>query len=232
MIEIINARNSLRLYKRAMNKYETNIKPYVKEIEDWTRRGASEKEIACNLNVAYSTFRRYVKKDQELQAALTRGKRHAKKVMENALAQQKTKASPGSALPVNRGTPSNTPGVSGRGQPYRPDQQGRHRGPFEKNKKRIYQTQDVCGICGKPVDKSLKYPHPLSPCIDHIIPIAKGGHPSDIDNLQLAHWTCNRQKSDKLFAVTETARAVETISNRILPQSRDWRKYRASQEKK
>lgn len=35
--------------------------------------------------------------------------------------------------------------------------------------------------------------------IDHIIPIAKGGHPSDIDNLQLAHWTCNRQKSDKIF---------------------------------
>ena len=35
------------------------------------------------------------------------------------------------------------------------------------------------------MDKKLKYPHPLSACIDHIIPLAKGGHPSDIDNLQL-----------------------------------------------
>ena len=23
---------------------------------------------------------------------------------------------------------------------------------------------------------------------DHIIPVAKGGHPSDLDNLQLAHY--------------------------------------------
>lgn len=59
----------------------------------------------------------------------------------------------------------------------RPDKDGTHRGAFEKNKKKIYATQTVCGICGKPVDFSLKYPHPLSPCIDHIIPIAKGGHP-------------------------------------------------------
>lgn len=58
----------------------------------------------------------------------------------------------------------------------RPDKDGTHRGAFEKNKKKIYATQTVCGICGKPVDFSLKYPHPLSPCIDHIIPIAKGGH--------------------------------------------------------
>lgn len=209
-----------------MNKYETNIKPYVKEIEDWARKGASEKEIAGKLNVAYSTFRRYVKKDQELQAAITRGKRHAKKVVEKALAQQaSTKAKPTPAMQV--GPLTNTPGFGGKGQAYRPDQQGRHRGPFEKNKKRIYQTQDVCGICGKPVDKSLKFPHPLSPCIDHIIPIAKGGHPSDINNLQLAHLTCNRQKSDKLFAVTDAAKKIETISNRILPHSTDWKAYRS-----
>ena len=76
---------------------------------------------------------------------------------------------------------------------YRPDKDGTHRGAFEKNKKRIYATQTVCGICGLPVDFSYKYPDPLSACIDHIIPISKGGHPSDIDNLQLAHMMCNRQ---------------------------------------
>lgn len=102
---------------------------------------------------------------------------------------------------------------------------GTHRGAFEKNKKKIFATQSVCGICGKPVDFSLKYPHPLAPCIDHIIPVAKGGHPSDIDNLQLAHWTCNRLKSDHLPSAIK--KGEEIISNRVLPQSTDWSKYKA-----
>ena len=106
----------------------------------------------------------------------------------------------------------------------RPDRDGTHRLAFERNKKKVYATQSVCGICGRPVDFSLRYPNPLSPCIDHIVPIAKGGHPSDIDNLQLAHWTCNRQKSDKLFAASAES---ETDGNRNLPQSMDWREYRA-----
>lgn len=104
---------------------------------------------------------------------------------------------------------------------------GTHRGAFEKNKKKILATKKVCGICGKPVDCSLKYPHPLSPCIDHIIPIAKGGHPSDIENLQLSHWTCNRQKSDKLVEKRDTSNnKSEILSNRILPQSMDWSTYK------
>lgn len=104
---------------------------------------------------------------------------------------------------------------------------GTHRGAFEKNKKKIYATQTVCGICGGPVDFSYRYPSPLSPCIDHIIPIAKGGHPSDFENLQLAHWTCNRQKSDKLIEKrTFDDDQSNVISNRVLPQSMNWASYR------
>ena len=106
----------------------------------------------------------------------------------------------------------------------RPDRNGVHRRQFDLNKKKIYATQTVCGICGKPVDFSKKYPHPLSPCVDHIIPIAKGGHPSDIQNLQLAHWSCNRQKSDKLVNITfQDLNDNGVIDNRNLPQSADWR---------
>ena len=68
----------------------------------------------------------------------------------------------------------------------RPDRSGPHRVAFEKNKNIILKTRNTCGICGLPVDKSLRYPHPLSPVIDHIIPINRNGHPSDIQNLQLA----------------------------------------------
>ena len=75
---------------------------------------------------------------------------------------------------------------------------------------------------------NLKYPHPMSKCIDHIIPIARGGHPSDIDNLQRAHWTCNRKKSDKMIEARGTinSNGGELLSNRILPQSMDWTQYK------
>ena len=114
----------------------------------------------------------------------------------------------------------------------RPDKDGTHRAQFDKNKKKIYATQDICGICGRPVEKEnghwkYKYPHPLSPCIDHIIPIDKGGHPSDISNLQLAHWECNRQKSDKIFRITKEEKAQQDIvDNRRLPQLMDWSTYK------
>jgi len=107
----------------------------------------------------------------------------------------------------------------------RPDRQGPHRVAFEKNKKVILKTQDICGICGKPVDKRLKSPDPLSPVIDHIMPINKGGHPSAMENLQLTHWTCNRQKSDKLFNVKKEEPKV--LGNRNLPHSLDWITYRS-----
>lgn len=105
---------------------------------------------------------------------------------------------------------------------HRPDRDGTHRGQFEKNKKKIYATRTVCGICGKPVDFKLKYPHPLSACIDHIVPINKGGHPSDINNLQLAHWTCNRNKSDKLYKEEPEIIKEKVIGNRNLPLSKNW----------
>lgn len=107
----------------------------------------------------------------------------------------------------------------------RPDHDGTHRRAFERNKKIIYSTQTICGICGKPVDFSIKYPSAMSACIDHIIPIDKGGHPSDISNLQLAHFTCNRQKSDKIIAKKEVQKDIK--NNRDLPQSADWKAYRA-----
>src|SRR5690625_4198334 len=109
----------------------------------------------------------------------------------------------------------------------RADKKGAHRANYERNKKRIFATQNTCGICGHPVDFSLKPPHPMAPTLDHIIPVSKGGHPSDIDNLQLAHWTCNRQKSDKIFKQSHETKQV--IGNRNLPQSMNWMEYNSKQ---
>lgn len=107
---------------------------------------------------------------------------------------------------------------------YRSDKIGPPRVAFEKNKKKILASQTLCGICGKPVDFEAKFPAPLSPVIDHIVPIAKGGHPYDIDNLQLAHFCCNRAKSDKLIEKQRYDEKDLLISNRSLPQTFDWTK--------
>ena len=109
---------------------------------------------------------------------------------------------------------------------YRSDQLGEHRTALDRNKKKIYATQKVCGICGQPVDFSLRYPNPMSKTVDHIIPINRGGHPSDLANLQLAHLSCNRQKSDKVLEQRGAPADAGIISNRNLPQSFDWKRFK------
>lgn len=203
------------------NKWDTHIKPYMKEIESWAQQGVPQKEIAGKLGISYTTFRKYIKAEKKLERLLKQGKVRAKRKVERALATRDAKPRP---RPVPQ--PTEIPLKKAAGK--RPDQNGTHRKQFERNKKKIYATQDICAICGKPVDFSIPYPHPLSACIDHIIPVSKGGHPSDINNMQLAHMTCNRQKADKLIDDSrrrQTTNCNEIMSNRLLPHTLDWRKF-------
>lgn len=101
----------------------------------------------------------------------------------------------------------------------RPEKNTALRSQWEHNKKIILARESICGICGKPVDKSLKYPDPMSPTVDHIIPVAKNGDPVSLDNLQLAHRYCNRMKSDKM--PTETQKPKEEKKKFLL--SANWR---------
>lgn len=94
---------------------------------------------------------------------------------------------------------------------------------FKRNRRTILATQECCGICGKPVDKTLKAGDPLAPVVDHIIPWDIS-HDCSLGNLQLAHAHCNRQKSDKLPQKTEKTKITDTINNRNLPKSFDWLK--------
>lgn len=57
----------------------------------------------------------------------------------------------------------------------------------------------VCQLCNEPVDRNIKYPHPQSVSLDHIIPIARGGLHSRA-NTQTAHLICNRRKGVRLVA--------------------------------
>lgn len=109
----------------------------------------------------------------------------------------------------------------------RADHQGEHRTAFDKNKARIFKTCDTCGICGGYVDVNIKnHLDPMAPVIDHIVPISRGGHPSDISNLQLAHRWCNRQKADKLFDTAAMFKSEEELGD-ALPLHADWVNYKA-----
>lgn len=103
----------------------------------------------------------------------------------------------------------------------RSDHNGVHERPYRRNRKRILATQSVCAICGKPVDMTLKSPHPMSATVDHIIPVSKGGHPSAMDNLQLAHWICNRLKSNKLLDYTHQ----QQTAGSSIKLSCDWKNF-------
>lgn len=49
-----------------------------------------------------------------------------------------------------------------------------------------------CHLCGDKVqDKA--WPHPLSPSLDHVVPLSRGGI-HDPDNVRLAHLRCNVEK--------------------------------------
>lgn len=50
-----------------------------------------------------------------------------------------------------------------------------------------------CGLCHKRVAMTKTVPHPKSPSIDHVIPLAAGGDDTKA-NVQLAHFLCNARK--------------------------------------
>ena len=53
-----------------------------------------------------------------------------------------------------------------------------------------------CQRCGERIGRKIKYPHPRSLTIDHIIPISRGGH--DVRaNVQAAHFSCNAAKGNR-----------------------------------
>jgi len=61
----------------------------------------------------------------------------------------------------------------------RPDFDGIERGIYAHNKAILRKTATVCALCGLPLDKSLKYPNPMSVSIDHVLP--------DIDDIWMKY---------------------------------------------
>ena len=75
---------------------------------------------------------------------------------------------------------------------------------------------DTCALCGKPIDKSLKTPHPMSAEVDEIVPVSLGGSPYERDNCRLVHRICNQRRGNG------KRQAVKKGLELPLPTSRRW----------
>lgn len=49
-------------------KYETHIKPHFKDIRKWLNQGATEKQVAENLDISYASWMNYKRDYEELKA--------------------------------------------------------------------------------------------------------------------------------------------------------------------
>lgn len=51
----------------------------------------------------------------------------------------------------------------------------------------------ICHLCGKRIDMGIKYPHPMSASVDHVIGAGTG---YDMRYLKAAHLGCNTSRGD------------------------------------
>lgn len=105
--------------------------------------------------------------------------------------------------------------ISGQSRRY-VDPRKRNQPLRQQLRARIFAQQDNCALCGFAVDKTLGPYTPESPELDEKIPVARGGDPYDINNLQLTHRKCNRAKSDKM------PMHLVTVQVNQIPHSNRW----------
>lgn len=53
----------------------------------------------------------------------------------------------------------------------------------------------ICGICGQPIDRKVKFPDPMYRSIDHVQPLSKGGEHTRA-NVRITHMICNVRRSN------------------------------------
>lgn len=63
--------------------------------------------------------------------------------------------------------------------------------------KRLRSERLPCWICGYGIAYEAKTPHPLSFEVDEVVPVSKGGSPTDPANLRPAHRICNQWRGNK-----------------------------------
>lgn len=55
----------------------------------------------------------------------------------------------------------------------------------------------ICGICGDPINATLRYPDRMSQSLDHVTPLSRGGAHIR-SNSRIAHWICNVRRNARI----------------------------------
>ncbi|MGH3504010.1 MAG: HNH endonuclease [Nocardioidaceae bacterium] len=68
---------------------------------------------------------------------------------------------------------------------------------YRRLQARVFAEEDVCWLCGWPVDQTLPPGNPRSKSLDHVLPVSRGGSKVDRDNARLAHFNCNSRRGNR-----------------------------------
>jgi hypothetical protein len=63
--------------------------------------------------------------------------------------------------------------------------------PWLRLRRQVLAEESSCWICGDELDLEVRYPHPQSPSVDHVVPLASGGALLERTNCRAAHLLCN-----------------------------------------
>ena len=55
-----------------------------------------------------------------------------------------------------------------------------------------------CHICGRPIDYGLPAGDPMSFEVDELVPVSRGGSPTDRANVAPAHRICNERRGNRM----------------------------------
>ena len=89
-----------------------------------------------------------------------------------------------------------------------PEKRGRDHRAYRAKTAKLRKQADTCHICGKWIDRSLDYRHPMSWTADHVTPLTKGG--KLLGPMRAAHRSCNARRGNRVD------------ERPLLPTSRDW----------
>ena len=65
---------------------------------------------------------------------------------------------------------------------------------WRRLRQRVLRGATHCAICHRPLDFNARPCSRWAPSVDHIIPLARGGLPFALANLQACHYSCNAAK--------------------------------------
>lgn len=78
---------------------------------------------------------------------------------------------------------------------------------------RLRALRQPCWICTLPIDYALPPGHPLAMECDELVPVSKGGSPTDFSNVRAAHRCCNNWRRNRGVPFVKRMRAIALASN-------------------